>query len=171
MQQIREVTQNTLQADLPQVAKVHLQTWLTTYVGIVPQDYLDSLTFESRLEFWQKGSANIGQQRSLFVAEVDGQIVGFADCGSERNQDPELDGELYGFYILANHQKQGIGRQLLAAIKQRLKARDFKKMLIWVLADNPSKHFYERTGGVLVREQYLEIGGAKLLELGYGYEL
>jgi hypothetical protein len=94
---IREVTQDTLSADLPAIARVHLETWHTTYTGIVPQAYLDSLTFENRLERWQKHSANIGLERRLFVAVLDGQIVGFADCGKERNADPEFDGELTGF--------------------------------------------------------------------------
>jgi GNAT superfamily N-acetyltransferase len=168
---IREVTQETLAADLPAIARVHLETWLTTYTGIVPQAYLDSLTFENRLERWQKHSANIGFERRLFVAALDGQIVGFVDCGKARNADAEFDGELYGFYILEPHQKQGIGRQLFAVVQDNLRSRGFKKMLVWVLAENPSAAFYQRMGGEKVREQCLEIGGANLLELGYGYEL
>jgi GNAT superfamily N-acetyltransferase len=160
-----------LAADLPAIARVHLESWLTTYTGIVPQAYLDSLTFENRLERWQKHSANIGLERRLFVAVLDGQIVGFADCGKERNADPEFDGELYGFYILETQQKHGIGRQLFAAVVENLQARGFKKMLVWVLAQNPAAAFYQHLGGTKVREQHLEIGGANLLEWGYGYEL
>jgi ribosomal protein S18 acetylase RimI-like enzyme len=168
---IREVTQDTLSADLPAIARVHLETWHTTYTGIIPQAYLDSLTIESRLAMWQRGSANIGLERRLFVAVQNEQIVGFADCGKERNTAPDFDGELYGFYILEPYQKRGIGKQLLAAIQASLRSRGFKNMLVWVFAENPSAAFYERTGGKKVREQYLEIGGANLLELGYGYEL
>jgi ribosomal protein S18 acetylase RimI-like enzyme len=164
---IREVNQDTL----PAVAQVHFESWLTTYTGIVPQAHLDSLTFESRLETWQRHSANIGLQRRLFVAVLDGQIVGYADCGGERSKDTEFDGELYGFYILEPQQKHGIDRQLFAAVQNSLRSRGFKKMLVWVLAENPSAAFYWRMGGKKVREQHLEIGGANLLEWGYGYEL
>jgi GNAT superfamily N-acetyltransferase len=169
--EIREVAQATLPTNLPAIARVHLETWRTTYTGIVPQAYLDSLTFEDRLAQWQRHSSNIGLERRLFVAVVNGQIVGFADCGKERGADAEFDGELYGFYILEQHQKRGIGRQLFAAVVRNLQARGFGKMLVWVLAQNPATAFYQRLGGEKVREQHLEIGGASLLEWGYGYEL
>jgi hypothetical protein len=56
-------------------------------------------------------------------------------------------------------------------VQENLRSRGFKKMLVWVLAANPSRLFYQRMGGEKVREQYLEIGGENLLELGYGYDL
>ncbi len=43
-------------------------------------------------------------------------------------------------------------------------------MLIWVLADNPSRRFYERLGGQLVREAEVELGGQRLRELAYGWK-
>ncbi len=171
MYKIREMTPSTLETDLPQVAMVHHHTWLTTYVGLVPQRYLDTLSFESRLETWRKNSANIGTNRHFFVAEHDGKIIGYADCGAVREQDTGCDGELYGFYILQEHQQRGIGRLLLEAVKTNLRSRGFQKMLVWVLSANPSRAFYERTGGVFIREQFLEIGGEQLLETGYGYDL
>jgi hypothetical protein len=43
-------------------------------------------------------------------------------------------------------------------------------MLIWVLAENPYRKFYEALGGKVVRQQGKEIGGKLLAQVGYGWE-
>jgi hypothetical protein len=42
-------------------------------------------------------------------------------------------------------------------------------MLVWVLADNPSRRFYEALGGAPVRTQHIEFGGTLLEEIAYGW--
>jgi hypothetical protein len=42
-------------------------------------------------------------------------------------------------------------------------------MLVWVLADNPSRSFYEALGGELIGEQNVTIGGVDLREVAYGW--
>jgi hypothetical protein len=41
--------------------------------------------------------------------------------------------------------------------------------LLWVLAENPSRKFYERLGGQLVYEKTVTIGGVPLIEVAYGW--
>lgn len=36
--------------DYPVLAKVHVESWKTTYRGIIADAYLDQLTVESRME-------------------------------------------------------------------------------------------------------------------------
>jgi hypothetical protein len=40
-------------------------------------------------------------------------------------------------------------------------------MLTWVLADNPSRRFYERLGGEPAGESSVALAGAKLRELAF----
>ena len=41
-------------------------------------------------------------------------------------------------------------------------------MIVWVLAANlPARRFYEAQGGSLDKEQVVDVGGARLLELWY----
>ena len=43
-------------------------------------------------------------------------------------------------------------------------------MLLWVLEANvPARAFYEALGGIVVRHQPIEIGGATLTEIAYGW--
>jgi hypothetical protein len=42
-------------------------------------------------------------------------------------------------------------------------------MLVWVLAENYARGFYERLGGALVGEQEITLGGVALREVAYGW--
>jgi hypothetical protein len=44
-----------------------------------------------------------------------------------------------------------------------------RSLLVWVLADNPSRRFYEALGGQTVRVQPITIGGVTLDGVGYGW--
>jgi ribosomal protein S18 acetylase RimI-like enzyme len=171
MLQIHEVTQNALERDLSQIARVHMMVWQSTYVGIVPQDYLDALNYNTRLERWQKQSGNIGTTRQIFAATLEGKIVGFADCGAAHSKDMQDYGELYSIYILKEAQGMGIGKALLEVIKAALVARGFKTMLVWVLLDNLAVQFYKHLGGLEIKRKNIEIGGKALLEIGFEFAL
>jgi hypothetical protein len=42
-------------------------------------------------------------------------------------------------------------------------------MMVWVLADNPSRRFYEALGGTLVTNKVIELAGKSLIEVAYGW--
>ncbi|PKM47428.1 MAG: hypothetical protein CVV03_03085 [Firmicutes bacterium HGW-Firmicutes-8] len=70
-------------SDAAGVARVHVDSWRSTYRGIVSDDFINGLTYEKAMEhfisiFRPKDSPVFG-----FVAEVDGQIVGFGAGGPE----------------------------------------------------------------------------------------
>ncbi|GLG02286.1 putative N-acetyltransferase YuaI [Alicyclobacillus hesperidum subsp. aegles] len=157
-------------SDYGQIARVHVDSWRTTYKGIVPDNYLDELSYETSEARWRRVSAQNGPDYAMFVAEDGvGQIVGFANGGKERSGDTDYDGELYSIYLRESHQRQGLGQKLFHRIVQHLVSTDFHSMLIWVLADNPACHFYESLGGVPIIEQDVEIDGKSLREIGYGW--
>ncbi|MDH2899383.1 MAG: GNAT family N-acetyltransferase [archaeon] len=76
---------------------------------------------------------------------------------------------MYGIYILREWQKKGIGRELVRETARRLIKDGFDSMLVWVLADNPSRAFYELLGGKQIRNKSIAIGGAELEEVAYGW--
>lgn len=157
-------------SDYGQIARVHVNSWRTTYRGIVPDDFLDELSYETSEARWRRISTQNGPDYVMFAAEDEsGHIVGFANGGRERSGDADFDGELYAIYLLETHQRKGIGQALFRRVIEHLVKSGFRSMLIWVLADNPACHFYESMGGVRMREQDVEIGGKRLKEIGYGW--
>ena len=41
--------------------------------------------------------------------------------------------------------------------------------MLWVLADNPSRGFYETLGARQIREKTAEVGGIEVIEVAYGW--
>ena len=63
----------------------------------------------------------------------------------------------------------GIGKALFQAALEAMWSQGKRRVIVWVLADNPTRRFYQRMGGVQTLEQSIEIGGATLLELGFAF--
>ncbi len=156
--------------DAPAIARVHVDSWRTTYRGIVPQHILDELKYEEREQLWRR-ALSPGSRSFVYVAEDEsGQVVGFASGGPAREDAPNHAGELYAIYLLQEHQGKGIGRWLFEAVVQELVNRGLNSMAIWVLADNPACGFYEAMGGRKVYERQEDIRGVMLQEVGYGWD-
>jgi GNAT superfamily N-acetyltransferase len=157
-------------SDAPAIAQVHIASWRTTYRGIVPDEHLANLSIERRETYWAGEIAKHDNPQFVLVAEDDtGQVVGFASGGSEREGDPVYTGELYAIYLLAESQGGGLGRALVQETAARLLAAGHRAMLLWVLADNPSRGFYQRLGGQPLRTKTITMGGITLDEVAYGW--
>ncbi len=156
--------------DAQAIARVHVDTWRTTYRGIVPDEFLANLDYARSAEKWaQLLGATEGKTR-VFVAENEcGEVVGFACGGPIREPLPGYDGELYAIYVLKAYQGRGIGRALVASVAGDLLGRGYRSLVIWVLRDNPSRGFYEALGGRMIAEKTTEIGGTEQVEVGYGW--
>ena len=152
--------------DIAGLARVHVQSWRETYAGIVPQAYLDALTPESREAQWRR-TLEVGNP--VFVAETADQIIGFVSCGATREEG--FDGEIYALYLLESQQGLGIGKALFQAALESLRMQDRHRTIVWVLALNPTRTFYQHMGGVQTLEKPIEIGGATLLEYGFAFAL
>lgn len=154
-------------ADAPEMARLHVDTWRTTYTGIVPTAHLANLSYERCQAGWIEHLAN-PQDEHAFVAEArPGQIIALASCGPQREPLPGFDGELYVLYVLQAFQGQGCGRRLLVHAARDLASRGFRSLVIWVLKDNPACQFYARLGGQLSAEKTVQIGGQPLLDVAY----
>lgn len=156
--------------DLPAIARVHVDTWRTTYAGLIPDDFLASLSYESRKQMWRETITDPEGRSSLFVAhDPAGRVVGFASCGAERDGDPLYTGELYAIYVDQMAQGKGIGRALVQSAARDLTKRGHASLLIWVLANNPYRLFYEALGGVAFKHKDITFGRATLAEVAYGW--
>ncbi|MFC4454501.1 GNAT family N-acetyltransferase [Deinococcus sonorensis] len=151
--------------DAPRLAEVHTLSWRETYPGLVPDRFLERMTSAAvqlrREENWRHHLAQ--PDEVAWVAEVSGELVGFASGGPARPHPvigPEYGGELYTLYLLKAAHGQGLGRVLFSAAAQSLQAQGHQGLVVWVLAGNPARQFYRHLGGV-------ELGG-KLEPTSFG---
>ena len=156
--------------DAAAIAKVHVDSWRTTYQGIVPDDYLISLSYEQHEQLWRQILTNPSRSNFVYLAEEEsGPVVGFVSGGPERGGDSVYSGGLDAIYLLVSAQRQGIGRRLAGELVTRLMQDGMTALLVWVLAANPARKFYERLGGQVVYERTENIGGVSLIEVAYGW--
>lgn len=157
--------------DAEGIAFVHVNAWKETYRGLMPDSILDGLSVQQRTLTWSNRLNDPHDPyHRILVAEAKDKIVAFASYGKELASDPEHEGELFAIYVLKEFQGQGIGRSLVRRVAEGLQAMNITSMLVWVLADNPYQKFYERLGGVYLREKMFEIAGASLKEKAYGWK-
>ncbi|MDX8345253.1 GNAT family N-acetyltransferase [Rossellomorea sp. YZS02] len=140
--------------DAKGLASVHINSWRTTYQGIVSQEYLQSLSIGEKEDKWVQILS--GAHDTYVCTMEDNKIAGFVSIGKERSG--VYEGELYAIYILKEYQGRGIGEKLFELAISKLKKQGFNSMWIWVLKENPSKHFYYRYKPILVKEERLKIG-------------
>ena len=156
--------------DAPAIAKVYIESWRSSYPGLVPNGYLVAMSEPLMAERWQTRLAAPGETSGVWVALERGQgLVGFASCGAQRTDLEGHGGELYTLYLLDAVQGRGLGRRLMSAVAADLIARGVQGMVAWVLRDNPARWFYERLGGQRLGEQTIWLGSALLPEIAYGW--
>jgi GNAT superfamily N-acetyltransferase len=158
-----------LVADAAQIAAVHVDSWRATYPGMLPDRYLAAMDVRDYEDRWLRTIQDPYRRSAVFVVEEDGRVVGFASCGRERDGDARYDGELYAIYLLAAAQGRGLGRALVEATADALAIRGMTRMVVWVLRGNAhARGFYERLGGVYLRERPLDLGaGLDVPEVSY----
>jgi ribosomal protein S18 acetylase RimI-like enzyme len=156
--------------DAPAIARVHVETWRSTYGGIVPQTYLDGLTVPNRAVAWTRLLEQSGRSILTMVSEDHNRrIVGFVSGGALRHADARFQAEISSLYVMQAYQGAGHGRRLFMAASNRLAQLGYTGLFVWVLADNPARAFYEALGGEAVSEMTREFAGKSLREIGYGW--
>jgi L-amino acid N-acyltransferase YncA len=153
------------------IAEVHVQSWKTAYKGIISDHYLSGLKVEDRLKLWKNSLSSPKDDAPVFVAvKDDGNIVGFASFGIEREKNIKNEGELYAIYLLNDSKGKKLGTQLFYAGVQELIKHNFKSVRVWVLAENPSINFYEKFEPMKDEIKSIQIGGASYEEIAYKWE-
>ena len=159
--------------DAEGITRAHLQSWRSSYRGLLPGEYLDGLDFEQRLEGWRQGLVQAGA--AVFVAVEPGRerIVGFCAVGRNRGAPeslPDYQGELYSIYLMEEAKGRGVGRALFQRGADWLRGNGLVPFVLWVLKGNDAaRGFYERLGGRLVGEQPIDIGGVSYPEVAYAW--
>lgn len=156
--------------DAGQIAAIHVNSWRTTYDGIVDPEILRSLSVDSRGVAWRR-TIEEGESNVL-VAEDSREhtLAGFCQSGPARDRDPRFNSEIYTIYLPLEYQRMGIGRALMRASASLLIEQGYNSSYVWVLALNPYAKFYEALGGKLSGRRGITIGRSDLEEISYAWD-
>ncbi len=156
-------------ADAAGIAAVYVETWRTTYAGLLPDDVLINMSRKRVAVSWQR---TLKDRREIILIAEDRRagVIGFASAGTNRDRASRYRGEVYTLYIHPDFQNRGVGARLLADIFRALADAGFNAAVIWVLDLNPSRFFYEAMGGQRVGDRDQSHWGAVLKELAYGWD-
>lgn len=155
--------------DATAIAEVHVRSWQETYVGQVPQAYLDALSVADRTASWRDQLAG-APPPDILVAIEDDRLVGFVVVGRSRDDDADdTTGEVLAIYTRGKVWGRGVGRALMEQGLGVLADRGFENATVWVLDTNErARRFYEKGGWALESETRIsEIGGQEVTELRY----
>jgi ribosomal protein S18 acetylase RimI-like enzyme len=156
--------------DATQIARVHVASWRATYPGMLPDRYLVNMSVPTQAERWRRTLRDPKSAAGTWVAAVQGQgVVGFGSCGAQRTALDGFAGEFFTLYLVEEAQGLGLGRALMATMAADLLEDGRESAVVWVLADNPARWFYERVGGLKVAEVPSRFAGADITEVAYGW--
>ncbi|WP_227001783.1 GNAT family N-acetyltransferase [Virgibacillus necropolis] len=157
-------------ADAEGIARVHVDCWRTTYKDIISEKFLTNLSYEQRTKLWVN---NISRKNdSVFVAVNDDEkIIGFTSGGNVKLGEYQgYDGDVTSIYILKKFQGLGIGKKLLKRLFTEFESLNFHSVIVKVLEENKSCHFYEAMGAEIIDSTSIKMADDNLKLLVYGWE-
>lgn len=130
-------------SDVNAIAELHHRCWGQTYAALLPPEVWETVTVQDRREFWRTLLASEESGRWLRVADLGGELVGFAVASLQEPQADLPSRQLHSLYVLADHHGCGTGQQLLDAVVGGEPAQ------LWVAEPNArARAFYRRNGFV-----------------------
>jgi ribosomal protein S18 acetylase RimI-like enzyme len=133
--------------DAKAIAEIHVATWQAAYTGVMPDDFLKSMTVEKRLAYWREAIEFSDPQ--ILVATESDKVIGFV--GFDRSRDPGTKstvGEIWALYVMPAHWRQGAGLALWDGARDGLKEEGCTQVTLWVLLQNErALRFYEQAAG------------------------
>ena len=155
------------------IAELHVLTWRAVYQGIVPDEYLATLSIEKREAFWRESI--VKGTPELRVARIEGRITGWVATGPCRDEGASpQSGEVWAIYVAPSHWSSGVGRALWLSARERLRHHGYTSVRLWVLAENSRAiRFYVAAGFApdLSSAKEVTLGGKPLTEVRYEVEI
>lgn len=136
--------------DAKEIARIHVDAWQTAYKNMMPQDFLNSLNYADREQFWTRVLLNPGRGNYL-VAEYESKVQGFAVYGSARDEDlaSSSAGELGAINVAPACWAKGIGKSLVGLVLEKAIESRWQSLHLWVVSANQRAiSFYQGLGFV-----------------------
>jgi hypothetical protein len=85
--------------DAETIAAIHVYSWQIAYEGIVPAQFLASLSIQERADMWRTAILKKHGAAVLLAVAQDGE-AGFISFGPSRDRDGKEKAEIYAIYVL-----------------------------------------------------------------------
>jgi ribosomal protein S18 acetylase RimI-like enzyme len=133
--------------DADELAELHVWTWRVAHAGLVPDEYLSSLSAGRRADGWRRLIGTRDRAHTLVAGHP--HIVGFVDVQPSRDgdQDPSLVGEVTSIYVHPSACGTGVAQVLLDAGLESLRNEGMTRATLWVLDTNQRAITFYRHGG------------------------
>lgn len=130
-------------SDIEMIANLYIGNWKKTYIGVLPNEFLNSLEVSDGIQKWQE---YLGKERCMiFVAYEDEKFLGFSAC----KEDDEIEHCLYldSLHVSEASRGKGIGTKLLNTVGHYAYSQGYKCMSICIVKGNSNaKDLYEKLG-------------------------
>jgi GNAT superfamily N-acetyltransferase len=147
-------------ADVPAIAAVQARAWQRAYTDLFTPQVASALTADRFEAAWQ---AEVGGDPAVFVATLGAEIVAVASA--RQSTAPGAPAELATLVVDPDHQRQGHGSRLLAAVVDTLREAGVATLTTWAPSVDDARLRFLRSAG-------LEPDGAqRRLENGAGEEI
>lgn len=151
--EIREATLD----DVGEIAEIHVEGWIATYTGIVPDELIASRSVEDRRREWQERLSHLRAGEFARVGVLNDRIVAVYHMSFEGGEpgDTAL-GRL--LYMRPEAQGMGIGTHMRNDWLRAMKRFGYKWMEFWIVKENEqAQRFYadkrwKRTGAERARD-------------------
>ncbi|MFL6620801.1 MAG: GNAT family N-acetyltransferase [Povalibacter sp.] len=148
-------------SDASSLAVLGAATFTETFGHLYPPEDLQTFLVESHsVDAWSARLAD--PQRAVWVAELDGTMMGFICVGPCKLPIENLEataGEIQQLYVLSRHHNLRLGTGLMKAGLEWLEAQDRSPLYIGVWSENLGAHrFYARYGFSKVGEYGFPVG-------------
>ena len=155
-----------------EIAKIKIEGWQTAYRGIIDDKFLDNMDINEELE---KRKNNIENGADIIVAELNNEIVGFClyrNYIKDPESYPNANCEISSLYVKSSLKRKGIGTKLMQYVIQKLQNQGKTQMILGCLKENyPSRAFYEKIGGKVLKIEKITFGNKEYEEVIYEYDI
>ena len=158
--------------DEQEIAKVNIESWRSTYRGLIADTILDDMKLEKYLEKWNNTFRTMEANGSFcFVAENEvKEVIGYSLCGKNSHVKFHFEAELFAIYLLKEYQGQGIGKKLFIKSLEEFKKRSIHSFLLFVLSSNEgSRKFYESFKPDFTVDETIIIDNGQYCDICYGW--
>jgi ribosomal protein S18 acetylase RimI-like enzyme len=162
--EFREATER----DIAAIVALHAESWRRNYRGAYSDEFLDGEVFEDRRAVWTERLTHPKRLDHTVVAEDGGVIAGFVH--TILDHDPVWGALLDNLHVTQEHQRRGLGTQLMTRSAEAIVSRAERAGLyLWVLESNrAAQAFYRAQGGRCVDREISEPpGGGRVVGLRY----